>query len=158
MLRAFQMNHTLWLVRCVVFFFAIAAPLVAWGQFSTGITGRVDDSTGAVISGATVIARNKLTNEELKTHTNSSGNFSFTSVKPGLYDVSASAAGFATAQETDIHLQLEATVTVRLTLKPGAATDSVTVHAEEAQIDLTHADRGEVEHDAIPPPTSCKYL
>jgi len=126
----------------VVVFLAIATPFLAWAQFSTGITGRVADSTGAVIPKATVIAHNELTNEDTRAVTSSSGDFSFTSLKPGPYDISATAPGFDTARETGIHLQLEATLTVKLTLKPGAATESVNVRADEVQLDLTHADRG----------------
>lgn len=136
------MKHTVFLARCVVLFLAIAVPYVAWAQFSTGVTGRVADTTGAVIPKAAVTAHNELTNEDIKTITSSSGDFTFTSLKPGLYDISATAPGFDTARETGIHLQLEATVTVKLTLKPGAAIESVSVRAEEAQIDQTHADRG----------------
>jgi hypothetical protein len=136
------MKRTVFLARWVVLFLAIAAPFVAWGQFSTGITGLVTDATGAVIPKAIVTAHNELTNVDINTATTSSGDFTFTSLKPGLYDISATAPGFETARETGIHLQLEATLTVKLTLKPGAVTESVSVRAEEAQIDQTHADRG----------------
>lgn len=135
------MRHTV-LARCTILFLAIVAPFVAWGQFSTGITGRVADSTGAVIPKAAVTAHNELTNVDINTVTTSSGDFTFTSLKPGIYDVSATAPGFDTARETGIHLQLEATLTVILTLKPGTAVESVSVHADEVQLDQTHADRG----------------
>ncbi|MGA2351733.1 MAG: carboxypeptidase regulatory-like domain-containing protein, partial [Terracidiphilus sp.] len=102
------------------------------------------DQAGAVILKASVTAHNELTNQDLKTVTTSTGDFTFTNLRPGIYDVSASAAGFDTTNETAIHLQLEATVTVRLVLRPGQATESVTVHANEVQLDQTHADRGEV--------------
>jgi hypothetical protein len=136
------MNRTVYLTRWIVLFLALAAPFGAWGQFSTGITGRVADSTGALIPKAKVTAHNELTNVDNYTLTSSSGDFTFTSLKPGLYDVSATAPGFDTARETGIHLQLESTLTVRLTLKPGTATENVSVRADEVQIDQTHADRG----------------
>jgi Carboxypeptidase regulatory-like domain len=128
-----------WLVAV---FLAIAAPFTAWAQFSTGVTGRVADPTGAVIPKAAVTAHNELTNEDINTVSSSSGDFSFTSLKPGIYDISATAPGFDTASETGVHVQLEATITVKLTLKPGTAKESVTVRADEVQLDLTHADRG----------------
>jgi hypothetical protein len=52
--------------------------------------------------------------------------------------------GHGTSSETGIHLQLEATVTADLVLKPGSANESVTVRADEVQLDLTHPDRGVV--------------
>ncbi len=136
------MKRSVLLARWIVLFLTIAAPFLAWGQFSTGITGRVTDSTGAVLPKATVTAHGELTNVDITTTTTSSGDFTFISLKPGIYDISATAPGFDTARETGIHLQLEATITVKLTLKPGKTTESITVHAEEAQIDQTHADRG----------------
>ena len=136
------MKRTVFLTRWIVLFLAITVPFVARGQFSTGITGRVADQTGAVIPKATVTAHSESTNEDIKTVTSSSGNFSFTSLKPGLYDILATAPGFDTAREIGIHLQLEATLTVKLTLKPGAASETVSVHADEALLDQTHADRG----------------
>jgi hypothetical protein len=136
------MKRTVLLARWAVLFLTISASFVAWGQFSTGITGRVTDSTGAVLSKTTVTAHGVLTNVDITTTTTSSGDFTFISLKPGIYDVSATAPGFDTARETGIHLQLEATITVKLTLSPGSATESITVYAEEAQIDQTHADRG----------------
>jgi hypothetical protein len=136
------MKHIVLSARWDVLFLALAVSIVAWGQFSTGITGRVADSTGAVIPKAKVTAHNELTNEDTFAVTGSSGDFTFATLKPGIYDVSATAPGFDTASETGIHLQLEATLTVKLTLKPGVATASVTVHADEVQLDETHADRG----------------
>src|ERR1700721_2567061 len=111
-----------WLVAV---FLAIAAPFTAWAQFSTGVTGRVADPTGAVIPKAAVTAHNELTNEDINTVSSSSGDFRFTSPKPGIYDISATAPGFDTASETGVHVQLEATITVKLTLKPGTAKESV---------------------------------
>jgi hypothetical protein len=120
----------------------LVLPLSARGQNSTGITGRVADQTGAVISKAAVTAHNELTNQDLKTISTSTGDFTFTNLRPGLYDISATAPGFGTTTETAIHLELEATVTVKLLLKPGADQESVTVVADEAQLDRTHADHG----------------
>lgn len=136
------MRRTVFLVRWILLLLAVAIPFAAWGQFSTGITGRVSDMTGAVIPKAKVTAHNESTNEDTNTVTSSSGDFSFTNLKPGIYDVSATAPGFDTAIETALHLQLEATLTVKLALKPGAATETVTVAASEALLDQTHADRG----------------
>ncbi len=105
------MKHMAFSVRWGVLFLTIAAPLAAWGQFSTGITGRVADTTGAVIPKATVTAHSESTNVDIHTVSSSSGDFTFADLKPGLYDISATAPGFDTAVETGIHLQLEATVT-----------------------------------------------
>ena len=128
----------------VVFLLTLLLPLAIQAQKSTGITGRVADPTGAVIPNATVKARNTATNQEIITLSTATGDFTFPQIAPGIYDVSATAKGFEVTSETSIHLDLEATVTVNLTLKIGAATQKVTVQANEVQLDQTHADRGVV--------------
>jgi hypothetical protein len=126
------------LLLAMIFSFA------ASGQTSTSITGRVSDQTGAVIPKARVIAHNELTNQDISTVTTSTGDFTFTNLRPGLYDVSSTAPGFDTATETAVNLHLDAAATVKLILKPGASKENVVVYADETQLDVTHASRGEV--------------
>lgn len=123
---------------------ALFLPCAAGAQQSTAITGQVTDQLGAVIPRITIVAHNELTNQDVSTLSTSTGNFTFSNMRPGLYDISASAPGFASSSEKGIHLELDASVTVRLVLKPGSTTESIVVHASEAQLDLTHAQRGEV--------------
>jgi len=120
-----------------------AAALVS-AQQTTSITGQVADQSGAVVPKAAIVVHNELTNQDVSTVSTSTGHFTITNLRPGLYDVSASAAGFAVAAEKGIRLELDASVTVQLTLKPGTATESVVVRADEVQLDLTHPQRGEV--------------
>jgi hypothetical protein len=124
--------------------FLLVLPWSARAQQSTAITGHVSDQTGAVVVKAKVLLHNELTNQDINTLTTSTGDFTFAGLRPGLYDVSATAPGFATAVEKGLHLELEATITAKLVLKPGVAQESVTVTAEEVQLDQTHASRGEV--------------
>lgn len=112
-------------------------------QNTTAITGHVSDPTGASVPKATVIVHNESTNQDITTVSTSTGDFSFTGLRPGLYDISAVAPGFNTTVETGIRLHLDATATVHLTLKVGTTSASVTVRADEVQMDLTHPSRGE---------------
>jgi hypothetical protein len=132
--------------RCLFWLFALTLILstFAGAQQSTAITGRVTDQTNAAVVKAQVTLHNTLTNQDMRTVTTSTGDFTFSGLRPGLYDVSATAPGFGTAVETGIHLELEATITARLVLKPGTAQETVTVRADEVQLDQTHASRGEV--------------
>lgn len=133
-------GKSLFLVLCVL---ALILPFAAHGQTTTGITGVVTDGSGAVIAKASVIAHNQQTNQDLTTVSTSTGNFTFPNLRPGVYDVTATAPGFDTASVTDIHLHLDAVASVNLKLRPGAAKEVVTVHADEQQIDLIHSSRGE---------------
>lgn len=139
------MKHFKYPVRSCFPWLALLLLVLPWSaraQHSTAITGHIADQTGAVVVKAKVTVHNEQTNQDINTVTTSTGDFTFTNLRPGLYDVAATAPGFASSAETGIRLELEATVTVKLTLKPGAAQESVTVRAEEVQLDVTHADRG----------------
>jgi hypothetical protein len=120
----------------------LVLPLSARGQNSTGITGQVTDQNGAVIPKAAVSAKNEQTNQILKTVSTSTGDFTFTSLRPGIYDISATAPGFDTAIETGVTLHLDSILTVRLALKPGSAKVSIIVHANEVLLDATSASGG----------------
>lgn len=135
-------KHPFWSCFPWLTMILLALSWPARAQQSTAITGHIADQTGAVVAKAKVKVHNELTNQDISAVTTSSGDFTFSGLRPGLYDVAVTAPGFAMATETGIHLELEATVTVRLILKPGGTQESITVRAEEVQLDQTHADRG----------------
>jgi len=67
-------------------------------QNTTGdTTGTVTDSTGAVVSGATVILKNLGTHEMRSATTLSLGDNTFTLLSPGSYSIQIEASGFSTA-------------------------------------------------------------
>src|ERR1017187_2930083 len=80
-----------------------ASPLAAQGLFGT-ISGAVTDPTGAIIPGATVSVTNVATNVKMILTTNSAGEYSVSSLNPGIYRVEASAKGFKNAVQNDIVL------------------------------------------------------
>jgi len=129
---------------CLMFAFLLIFSRSSITQQSTAVTGHVSDQTGAMIPKAKVMLHNELTNENINTVTTSTGDFTFSGLRPGIYDVSATAPHFNTAVKTGLHVELEATVTAKLVLKPGTAEETVTVRADEVQLDQTHASRGEV--------------
>jgi len=138
------MKHVKNYLRLAFSLFLLLLPLIFHGQQPTAITGRTIDTSGSVIPKAAITLHNVETNQNLTTVSTSTGDFTFTNIRPGIYDVSATAKGFATATESAIHLDLDATVTVNLKLKVGDVTETVTVRSDEIQLDKTHADRGEV--------------
>src|SRR5271157_1948673 len=67
----------------------------AFGQGAAGsVLGEVRDTSGAVIPNASVTLTNTATGVTTTTKTDIQGLYVFPYVQPGLYDVSASAAGF----------------------------------------------------------------
>jgi hypothetical protein len=110
-------------------FLASAHVLVA--QLDQGtITGVVQDQSGAVIANATVTLTNPDLGQVLNAVSDGAGVYVFSPVKIGNYQVSASAPGFETTTQTNLHLNIQQRLNVVLTLRPGAANETVTVTAE----------------------------
>ncbi|HEY3835214.1 MAG TPA: carboxypeptidase-like regulatory domain-containing protein [Bryobacteraceae bacterium] len=100
----------------------------AFAQTDQGsITGVVQDSSGAVVPGASVTLTNTDTQFTLKSKTDGSGVFVFSPVKIGHYNVSAAATGFQTTLQQNLQLNIGERLNVSLTLKPGAMSETVTV-------------------------------
>lgn len=109
-----------------------------------GVTGHVVDSTGAVVSGATVKITNTATGQEVDLTSNGDGYFNEPAVlQPGPYRVEASRQGFKT-QTTDIVLQIGDVRAVNFTLTPGEATETVTVTGAAPLLETETSSRGEV--------------
>lgn len=96
-----------------------------FGEF----TGRVADSTGAVIAGAKVTITNVATNVSRVTETNESGNYTVPFVSPGVYDLQAETEGFKTALQEDWTLQVGDVARVDFSLEIGVVTEVIEVEA-----------------------------
>src|SRR5262245_50337562 len=87
------------LLACVL----LVSPLSA--QEAT-LGGRVVDGSDGVVPGAAVVLTEQGTSVSAETVTNGSGYFSFPSARPGIYGVSVSLNGFATARMSEIRLEV----------------------------------------------------
>src|SRR5260370_34878301 len=68
----------------------------AYGQVEAGtVSGTVKDSTGAVVAGATVTAKNLATGAERNAQSGDNGEYSITGSNPGTYEVTVSSSGLA---------------------------------------------------------------
>jgi hypothetical protein len=105
-------------------------------------TGRVTDSSGAIVPKAQVTIRNLDTNVTETTVTTGTGDYTVPYLKPGHYSVTILASGFEPQTKTDLILQVSQTVTVNFALKVGAVAETIQVN--EAQLDQGKADVGEV--------------
>jgi hypothetical protein len=99
-----------------------------FGQLDQGtITGVVQDPSGAVIPNAAVTLTSTDEGFVLKAKADGAGFYRFPSVKIGGYQVTASAPNFESTTQTNLRLHIQQTLNVVITLKPGAATETVTV-------------------------------
>src|SRR5579864_8632207 len=113
---------------CFCACFVLFAGAGAFAQAGRGsISGTVTDSGGAVVSGAQVTLLNSATGVTQHTVTSAGGLYDFISLNPGVYQVTASQTGFAPAAVDKITVNVDQTTEANITLKVGAATESVTV-------------------------------
>src|ERR1700743_2172160 len=95
-------------VRSVVFALSMVGSVtgVVVAQSSRGeLAGNVTDSTGAVIPGATIDAVNQGTGGKKEAKSSSAGSYHFSDIPIGVYTVTVTAPGFATATNTGVQIQ-----------------------------------------------------
>ena len=130
-----------WLVLLVI---ALMAPFCAQAQLSGkgAITGTVSDTTGAVISGASVSATNDATGITVTTTTTGAGDFNFPNLDPGIYSVTTSAIGFAKLMQKGIHVNAMEVQTYKPVLTVGVSSIEITVTSALPQLETSNATVG----------------
>jgi len=108
----------------------------AWAQFTASIQGTVTDPSGAAVGQAKVTIENVETHILGTTTSNAEGEYRFLSLAPGSYKISVEAAGFSTVRTT-VTLETNQNLSVPIALKVGAATEVVTVTAENPLVNTT---------------------
>ena len=106
------------------------------------ITGTVKDKTGAVITGAQIVATNTATGVSYKVESGNSGLYTFLSLDPGIYTVRTTAKGFEEQRQENIHVNALETVTYVPELTIGSVEQVVTVTDEPPMIETSNATLG----------------
>jgi hypothetical protein len=108
--------------------FFLCAASVAFAQAGRGsISGLVTDAGGALIQGAHVTLLNPATGVAQHTVTSGAGLYTFISLNPGVYQVTASQTGFKSVAQAKVTVNVDEVTEVNITLQVGAATETVTV-------------------------------
>ena len=120
---------------------AISQP--GWSQESRGtILGRITDTTGAVVPGATVHVTNTATGVMVTSTTNEDGNFFTPYLIPGAYQIVVEKTAFKRLLRDGLQVDIGSRIEINLQLELGAVSDTVTVTAEAALLDTTDASAG----------------
>ncbi len=112
---------------CILLIGAASIVLAQAGRGS--ISGTVTDPGGAVIPGAQVVLKSPATGATQHTVTSGAGLYTFISLNPGVYEVKASQTGFASVVQDKVVVDVDEVKQVNLSLRVGAATETVTVTA-----------------------------
>ena len=115
--------------------------LVATAQESAGsISGTITDPSGASVKGATVTLTNTDRGQDIrKLTTNSAGFYTATSLPLGTYSIKISYKGFKSEVVTGIVLHVADDLTVNRTLTVGNAEETISVLADQVQLNLQDA-------------------
>lgn len=112
---------------------------------SATLSGVVKDPTAAVVPGAEVKLTDKATNASRLHVTDEAGQYVFTGLAPGVYDVEVSLPGFRTAVVSDFKVDVAKGYTLDFSLVIGERTDVVQVETTAtAELQTTDATVGNV--------------
>lgn len=104
-----------------------------------GISGRITDSSGALIVDAEVEIRNVETNASTVVKTNRDGLYTIPSLHPGHYLMNVRKVGFKGVTVTDIALNVQDNVARNFALELGSVSETVTVASDQLNINTTDA-------------------
>ncbi len=96
----------------------------AAAQGAASVSGTVQDTSGAPVSGASVVLRGS---SSYSASTDSKGAFTFASVTPGLYTLSVSRSGYSSALESDIVALAGQTQSITVRLSPASFSSLQTI-------------------------------
>jgi hypothetical protein len=114
----------------------------AFAAETATLSGIVRDPQDASITNAEVTVHEQSTGTDRHTSTNNNGLFSAPSLPPGTYSIKISAAGFKTAESTDIHLGVAEVKQMDFTLEVGAISQTVSVESNSPIINTSDASVG----------------
>jgi len=144
-LRSFTRTGLVLLALCI----ALSSAKVLYAQANAGITGTVEDPTGAVVADAAVTITNLSTRLAGHTTTSNAGTYSVTGLIPGVYSVTVEAKGFKKQVKNQVHVEVSTNSTINISLSTGSASETVEVTAETIALNTTQPQLGSTIEPAV---------
>ncbi len=130
----------LW-VLCVLGLWVPVLP----AQFETAsVLGYVRDGSGAMLPNATVTLTNQQTAIAQTAQSNGEGSYTFVSVPPGSYRLTAEVVGFDKSETPEFMVTTNARQRIDVALQVGAASETVEVSSEATLLETETSSRGQV--------------
>jgi len=131
---------------CIVFCLTFLGTNRAAGQQATAqLMGTVKDPSGAVVAAAKVSLRNTGTNTVRTTTTSKDGEYAFTLVPIGAYELIIEQTGFEKYIQNGITLVINQNARQDVALRVGATSQVIEVQGNVTQVDTVSATLGKVE-------------
>ena len=119
---------------------ALAACLPIAAQDPTGVLrGQVTDPSAATVPNAKVVAKNNATGFAATQESSQNGDFHFSYLPVGEYDLHVSAPGFADFSATHIRIDVDRIVNLAVFLELRSRGDLIEVLANAATVDISSA-------------------
>jgi hypothetical protein len=109
-----------------------------------GISGLVSDPSGAMVRGAKITVQNNATGVVLSAVTNAAGQYTFVSLTPGTYTVTASQKGFDTDVHNDVSITVDQVSALNITLRVGEVNEVVTVSEASSLVETSNSTLGQL--------------
>ncbi len=117
------------------FAFALLFPVAVFAQAT--ISGVVKDASGAVLPGVTVEASSPALIEKTRTSvTDGTGQYAIENLRPGVYSVKFTLAGFAAVQRDGVELSGNFTARINADMRVGGLEETVKVTGETPIVDV----------------------
>src|SRR6516164_9717099 len=117
----------------------LLTPRVTLSQATGQITGLITDSSGSAVVNATVTVMNQATRQTRTVASGSDGFFIVPIVNPGMYQVTASMAGFSTQVRDNIEVVVSGISRTDFTLQVGQISEQVTVQGAAPLVETRNA-------------------
>ena len=108
------------------------------------ITGRITDSSGAVMPGASIAVTNVATGADRHASANQDGYFTVPLLLPGEYRVTVEQKGFKPIVRSGVVLEVDQRAELNFTLQVGAVTEQIEVTAAATQLNTADGSQGQV--------------
>jgi carboxypeptidase family protein len=131
------MRLELWAASAVACACLALLPATLAAQATSGLAGVVRDATGGVLPGVTVEAASPVLIEKVRTvTTDEQGQYKIIDLRPGVYTVTFTLAGFNAVKREGIDLPAAFTATVNAELRVGTVQETITVSGQAPAVDV----------------------
>ena len=127
-----------------VFGFVLFALTLALASITGSISGVVMDKSGAVVSGASVVATDTQTGIRTMQKTDAKGFYNLPALAVGTYDLEITQAGFKTFRQTGVVINANSALRADASLSVGSINEKIEVSTEAAQVETQSTQMGEV--------------
>ena len=118
---------------------SMSGPAFAQLAGKGAVSGTVEDPTGAAVPGATIVVTNSTNGITTSTTSTSAGDYSVSTLDPGVYTITITAPGFEKLTQQNVHVNALETQSFNPKLTVGATDISVTVTTAPPQLETSSA-------------------